>query len=278
MKKLVITFLALAGIITGVKAQEAAETDSLALLRSELDHVNSELARIDAENQRIAQEKKWGEIWGKGRYTMIAYAPSASSTENGFKTDASFGLAVAKGNRYFFNKRPFGGMVKVGLDVRWVEISFTKYKKVDYEFTDGWDDDWSYGDDEDVPGFLDGLSDFGRYDVHLSAFGFGPVVSVAPFAHLNNAARYLRASLYFHYKPTVGVHLVSEDGEMESSFAYCNMMDFGGKIQYRAVALGLEGSWGSGKYKQIVFDDEEESLPKVNRKFSSFRIYVALTF
>ncbi len=277
MKKLFITFLALAGIFAGAKAQESIERDSLELLKAELEIANTELARLDAENQQLAQEKKWREIWGKGRYTMIAYAPSASSKEDGFKTDASFALAVAKGNQYFFNRKPFGGMVKVGLDMRWFEISFMKYKKIEYETTDGWDDNWGW-DDEDVPGFLDGLSDFGRYDLHVSAFGFGPVVSVAPLSHLNNAARYLRATLYFHYKPTFGMHIVSDDGEMETSLAYCNMMDFGGKIQYRAIALGLEGSWGNGKYKQIVFDDEEEALPKIKRNFSSFRIYLAFTF
>lgn len=286
MKKVLIAFIAFAGAVTDLSAQETVESDSLALLKSQLDYANSELSRLDAENQQLSQEKKWSEIWGKGRYTMIAYAPSASSTENGYKSNASFSLALAKGNQYFFNKRPFGGMVKVGLDIRWFEINFMKYKKVNYESAgdwiegDGWDDD----DDDYGSGFLDSFSNLGRYDLHTSAFGFGPVVSIAPLSHLNNAARFLRATLYFHYKPTFGLHLVSEDGEMDTSMAYCNMMDFGGKIQYRRIALGLEGSWGSGKYSQIssMFgfdeDDEEEAMPKIKRKFSNFRIYIAFSF
>ncbi|MDE6415945.1 MAG: hypothetical protein K2K68_02835 [Duncaniella sp.] len=282
MKKILITLIALAGIFSG-KAQETVENDSLALLKSQLEYANSELSRLDAENQRLAQEKKWSEIWSKGRYTMIAYSPSASSTEYGIKSNASFGFALAKGNQYFFNKKPFGGMVKVGLDMRWTDISFIKYKKADYEVTDGWiDGEWGYGDDDDDSGFLDSFTDLGRYDLHVSAFCFGPVVSVAPLSHLNNAARFLRATLYCHYKPTFGVHLVSEDGEMDTSMAYCNMWDFGGKIQYRGLALGLEGCWGSGKYSQIssLFesDDEEETLPKIKRKFSNFRIYIAFSF
>lgn len=289
MKKLFIALIALTGIWTGLKGQEVAEVDSLSLLKSQLEYTNNRLDQLDAETKRLAQEKKYSEIWGKGRYTMLAYSLSSSSTEYGVKTNADFSIALAKGNQYFFNKRPFAGMVKVGLDIRWTEINFMKYKKIKYDVTDGWDEDygdWGYDDDDEGDfGFLDGLSDLGRYDLHISAFGFGPVVSVAPLSHLDNAARYLRATLYYHYKPTFGIHLVSEDGEMDTSMAYCNMMDFGGKIQYRGIALGLEGSWGSGKYSQIssLFggdedDEDDEPMPKIKRKFSNFRVYLAITF
>ncbi len=55
MKKLFITFLALAGIFAGAKAQESIERDSLELLKAELEIANTELARLDAENQQLAQ-------------------------------------------------------------------------------------------------------------------------------------------------------------------------------------------------------------------------------
>lgn len=277
MKRILITLIAIAGIIIG-RAQQSLESDSLALLKSELEYVNAKLADVENQKKQLAKEKKWLEIWRNGRYTMLAYAPSASTTEYGLKSDASLSLAIAKGNQYFFNKHPFGGMVKVGLDMRWTEVSFIKYKKIDYETTDGWIDD------DDDSGIFDMFSNLGRYDLHVSAFGFGPVVSVAPFTNFDNAARYLRATLYFHYKPTFGLHLVSEDGEMDSSVAYCNMMDFGGKIQYRGIAFGVESNWGNGKYSQIssLFgsDDEndDEPMPKIKRKFSQCRIFLAFSF
>ena len=49
MKRILITLIAIAGIITG-RAQQSIESDSLALLKSELEYVNAKLA--DVENQK----------------------------------------------------------------------------------------------------------------------------------------------------------------------------------------------------------------------------------
>lgn len=280
MKKVLFTIIAFTGIAIGIKAQDITESDSIALLKSKLEYVSGELTRIDAENQKLAQEKKWNGIWGKGRYTMLAYSLSSSVTAAGVKTKADISVALAKGNQYFFNKRPFGDIVKIGLDVRWFDLNFVKYKNTEYEITDGWiEGNWSDGIDADL-GFLDRFANLGIYDVHISAFGIGPVVSIAPFSHLNNAARYFRTTLYFHYRPTFGMHLVSDDGEIETSMAYCNMMDFGGKFQYRYISLGLESNWGNGKYSQIssYFESDDKAISPKKRKFSNFRIYIAFAF
>lgn len=146
----------------------------------------------------------------------------------------------------------------------------------------GYDSDY---DDEEMPGFMDNIENLGHYNLQVSALGVGVNVGVAPLSMFDNAARHLRACIYFHYLPTFGAVLASEDGETEASYGYCNMFDFGGKITYKAISVGIEGLWGSGKFKALDFDLSEDSddgltgdPEKITRKFSTTRFYVAFTF
>lgn len=272
MKRFLLLILS-AAVYSGIVAQ--TPSDSTEILKQELEEANEMLAEKDLEIARLERESKWAGIWGKGKYTMISYAPSASVKAEGIKEKSSFSFAISKGNSYFFPKKPIAGLLKVGFDMRWTDIQVTKYKKGEYITTDN----WNTGND-DVDDMLSDLNNLGVWDLHIGAFGVGPVVSVAPFSMMDNGARFLRATLYFHYQPTFGLHLVSQDGDLKTSMAYCNMFDFGGKIQYRAIALGVENRWGSGKYSEIISfeDDDEDSHGKIKRKFSSFRVYVAFSF
>lgn len=278
MRHILFLLLAIASV-AGVRAQEPV--DSLDYLRDELDAANAELAEKDLEIERLNREKNWNSIWGKGKYTMLSYAPTANVKAEGLKEKASFSFAITKGNSYFFPKRPIAGLLKVGFDVRWTDIQVTKYKKRNFVTSDNWNaDGGNTGGDDDYGDILSKFNNLGVWDLHIGAFGIGPVVSVAPFSMMDNAAKYLRATLYFHYQPTFGLHLVSDEGDINSSMAYCNIFDFGGKIQYRRVALGVESRWGSGKYSQIAVlnsSDDEDSRPKIKRDFSSFRVYIAFT-
>lgn len=220
-----------------------------------------------------------GDIWGKGRYLNLSYAvantaPKGSSVEKG-----KFGFALTKGTTYLFPKKPFFGMLKVGFDINWMDVTFAKYNSAAWENSFNYD----YGNDDD-----DLMSKFnlGRMSLLVGVLGVGPNVTVAPFANMNNAARFLKASLYFHYQPTFGIYMVTEDGDLEASYAYCNMFQFGGKIQWKFIGLGIEGHWGSGNFKQIAFENEDEygdffgnaSKGKYTRKFANTRIYLSLSF
>ena len=295
MKKLALSLCLLAGASTIGFARDMAPAtdqpvDSIAMLQQQLNQISQ---RLDAEEQAthdLQQKQKWDGIWSRGKYTQISYGFSASAKQEGVKFNSAWNFGLTKGTSYFFPSKPIAGLLKVGFDIRWVDISATKYKKnVTVERSDAsWSD---FADDYDYDYDLgDAIPDIGHYDIHLGAFGIGPVVSVAPFSKFDNEARFVRATLYFHYQPTIGVNLLSEDGDLETSWAYCNMMDFGGKIQYRRIAIGLEGRWGSGKYSSLVSSDdlgfnEDEGISfgssdkgKIKRNFSSTRIYIAFSF
>ena len=285
MKKIIIAFFAL---ITIANIAFAQDIDSIAILKQQIVDINS---RLDAQEEKIntlLEIRERDKIWGKGRYTNLAYGAGASAEQDGFKFNSDWSFSLSKGTSYLFPNKPFFNMLKVGFDIRWFDISATCYKNnTDYTGGSNWYPDYGYDDWYDDYWYEDDYEDIGHYDIHVGAFGIGPVVSVAPFSSFNNGLRFLRATLYFHYQPTIGLHLMDEDGEMELSSAYCNMMDFGGKIQWRGIALGVEGKWGSGKFSSLVdpddFDydygyDYDYDSSSTKRKFSSTRLYISFTF
>lgn len=278
MKKFLLLIAVLVAAST-VKAQE--RVDSIAILKSQIDSIGASLAKTQKDTEKLAKTSKWNSIWSNNKYTMLSYSPSADVTVDGdYKEDAKFAFSFVKGNTYYLHSKPIGGVLKIGLDVRWFDIQAAKYEKLDYESSDNWQDDPSFGD-EGLDDVLSMFDDLGRWDIHVGAFGVGPAITIAPFSMFDNASKHLRLSFYGHYQPTVGVHLISQDGEVETSTAYCNMFNYGGKIVYRRIAFGAEKHWGEGKYKQLsLFDDEDDDVESVKhkRKFSSFRVYVAFSF
>lgn len=274
MKKNISLLAAALLTATAIQAQEP--TDSIAILKNQIDS-------IQTEKDNLSKTQKWQSIWNNNKYTMISYAPTTDVTVDGaYKENAKFSFALTKGNTYYLHDKPIGGILKIGLDIRWLDIQATKYEKIEYETSDNWQDNPTIGD-EDTDDALEMLNDIGRWDIH-TGIGIGPTVTVAPFSMFDNAAKHLRLSFYGHYQPSFGINLISQDGDVESSTAFCNMFNFGGKLIYRRISFGIEKQKGEGKYKQLtIFNDDEEDNSdtptiKHKRKFSSLRLYVAFSF
>ena len=259
MKKIVLVILAALSLTIGAKAQENPKA-----------------------------------VWGKGRYMELGYAWAETAADGEYANPGKFGFFIRKGATYLFPRTEgwFGNILKVGFDINWIDVNVAKYKD-----STNWDgiqsDNWDsvmpdYGDDyddEDDGGSILGFdpTKLGKWSLMFGALGIGPNVTVAPFAHMGNAARFLRASIYFHYQPTMGMYLVSNDGDTEISYAYCNMFQFGGKIKWKGIGLGVEGHWGSGKFKPFDFEStiEDGKLStgeNYTRKFASTRLYLSFSF
>lgn len=227
------------------------------------------------------------EVWGKGRYLDLGYSWSETAADGENVNSGKFGFFLRKGTTFLFPRTEgwLGNILKVGFDINWGDVNIAKYDN-GYNWngiqSDNWDAIVSDNGDE---GTILGINPnkIGKWGIMLGAFGVGPNVSIAPFAHMDNRARFIRASIYFHYQPTLGMYLVSNDGETEISYAYCNMFQFGGKIKWKAFGLGIEGHWGSGKFKPIDFDENVEnnqlsSGGRYKRKFASTRLYLSFSF
>lgn len=235
-----------------------------------------------------AQDVNPNDVWKKNNYFNLGYAKAETGTDFSAVQKSKFSFYLAKGNVYYWPKsKPWFGMLKVGLDVRWIDISMAKYKTDTDETGSGWGEssNWNTDYDNSDSEFFDKLTDLGCYNVTMGAFGIGPNIGISPFAKMSNGLRHLRASIYFHYQPAVTAYILSQDGDTELSWAYTGMMDFGGKITYRAISIGIEGRWGKGSFKPIDFsgilgeDDESgsESI-KIDRKFAATRFYIGFTF
>lgn len=248
-------------------------------LRAQLEAANTRLNKI---KQQEANKK----IWGRGRYLHLGYdnAQTAITGEPIEKSDYSFHLT--KGTSFYLPKNPIANVLKFGIDVQWFDINFAKFsgsKIVD----DNWNSMGNVWDDEDDElEFLGDLTNLGRYSIS-GGMGIGPMVAVAPFGWLHNEASRIKASFYFHWKPTATGFMVSEDGDTEISWAYCNMFDLGAKLTWRFIGVGIEGWWGKGKFKPVSFDfmgsnsdiyGEEAVSDKIERKFASTRFYVYFNF
>lgn len=287
MKKYILSVFALLSVIFAGNAQdpvnevEVVETTTVQQqydpqyidsLQQALFKVSNRLDEMDAK----AESKK---IWGRGRYTRLGYAIAQNAPEGSPVEKSKWSFFYSKGTSYRFPSKAIAGMVKVGFDVVWFDVMVSKYNSPYNDEDGGWTNPLPSSDNS---GEFD--LNIGRTTLNIGAFGIGPNVSVAPFVHCGKAARPLRVSAYFHFQPSVGAYIMSEAGETEASFAYCNMFDLGANISYRGIALGVEGRWGSGKFKPIEFgsgdgDNVEIGLgDKFTRKFATTRFYIQFAF
>ena len=234
-----------------------------------------------------------------------------------FQYNSSYGFSFTSSNTYLWplGEGWAGNRIKAGVDVRWFDISFVKYSKYpkiggvdlkdfanavdkvfggdDYwspsDLGDGWgdDEDYDYGEEDYLDSFVDKI---GNMQVQIG-MGVGPQVSIAPLAHLDNAARFLRVNIYGHFDPQASV-VISKDyqGDLHGSWAFLPTWDFGGNIQWKNFVVGVEGRWGSAKYSDISqggdygYEDELPGLDdlissrKVSWRNASFRVNVGFRF
>lgn len=220
--------------------------------------------------------KKSSDEFGSGRYTRIGYSWSQTGIKDGAVYDGQYGFDFVKGVSYRVHKKPIAKILKFSVDATWTDIQFSKYK--DPAISGKWTSEIDETINNDYE--EDGM-DFNIGYMSLSySLGVGPSVCVAPFLLLNNKALApLHANLYFHYNPTFTAYLASQDGDVEISGAYCNMFSFGGNIVYKWIGIGIEGKWGSGKFKPVDFDTEGSlGTSKYTRKFANTCLYVQFTF
>ncbi len=211
---------------------------------------------LDQTNMRLSEmerEQELEKIWKRKKYWKIGYAiPAVERTDGESMTwNTEFSVYLQRGKTAYFHSKPIGGMVKIGLDYGFMDISYTKLKLKDMEtslspdinpgFNPGrFGDDVEEDPDEITPDINFGLHKF-EYGLHV-----GPSIHVNPWKHLI-------VSTYFHVKPTLSGVLENEN----LSWGLGCTMSAGVSVAYKAISIGVEGLWGKVKYKQLSMDDEE---------------------
>jgi len=205
---------------------------------------DSLLALVQELQQKQAQaeqEKKWEKIWDKRKkHWSFSYITSQKLTlknnENSV-SKSSFGVNVKRGRTWYLPKKPLGGMVKFGIDLDPLDLTYVKYESdpVNVQKTTGSADE--EGEEQDL--------NLGRHQITYG-IGIGPSVTVNPIDHL-------KACAFFHYVPGVGALIY----DSKFSWGYQGMCAFGFNVAYKVISLGFETRWGSSTFSKIEYDEEE---------------------
>lgn len=215
-------------------------------------------------------------VWNVKKYTNIGFVWGQTAPKGLYREDSKFGLSITKGRSFLFPKNnPWGGMVKVGFDVDWMDLSVLKYREINNSQIG----DRLESNNEDGDGFS--LPNIGHVSL-TAGMGIGPRVSIAPFAH---KGWQVLVSGYFHYRPSATVYMVTGNDETETSWAYTGMWAFGGTLTWKRIGVGIEGNWGQGNFRNLMDDvmskmgeTDFEKHDKYVRKFAQTRLFLSFRF
>lgn len=257
--------------VCGVKAQDVV-TDSIVNNQDSLVAGTDSVQPAPESNKKEAisdeeQEKRWEEVWKGGKFFNIGYAKQ--SLKSDYETmNSSMAFVMQSGRTYYLHKKPIAGMIKFGIDVNYMDVSFAKYPDPPAESTT------STGEDED-----ESLIDLGIMQIEYG-IGVGPSITVNP-------VNYLKAGVFFHVTPSYSMML------QNSSFYhhYATFFNVGLNVAYRVISIGAEYRWcGKVNYNGLSmghiedmaddegnFQDPFESVGALMRT-STWRFFVGFHF
>lgn len=220
-------------------------------------------------------------VWKRNRFIGLNFVSSDLSVGDfPGKLKSSYGFAFNNGTTYLLHKKPFWGVLKIGLDATWIDINYVKYQSTGI-YDNGYHG--GYGNYGDYGSYEDYLDDEGlgtgthKLDIGL---GVGPSLVYAPFVNKTNALKDLKAKLYVHFTPSASALIIDEGGDSSVHWGFSPVINFGGLIQWKMLGIGAEGRWSSSKYSGIDVEDIEDgsSSSKTNIKISSCRVFIRLCF
>ncbi len=236
---------------------------NIAVTNAQEDIDSSETTNTTTSDSKVWKHSKRSYSLG---WVIQDFAPEYSSVYN-----SKFGGMMKYDRTFFLHRKPIAGIVKIGLDAVWTDLTIVKLDADNGSRTDNWNSLTS--DNED-----DNTYNIGMWTATYS-MGIGPSVTIAPFAKCNGGIKYLKAKVYGHYKPSYTAQLISEDGDLDAKGAFCNMFEIGGKITYKLIGVGVEGNWGNGKFDTFMNEIfTYSSGVKVKHKIANTRIYFSFNF
>lgn len=266
---------------------EAEDVDSVAV------EVVEELPTVVEEPKSEINYDQLEKRWKRRKFWNFGYSvPTLERTDGTFMDwEPDFAVSVQNGRTAYFHKKPLGGMVKIGLDYSFLDITYSKLNLKHIESAEVGDntDNTSIPSDPSVSdGFDEIVSDDPSGSI-LSAVGFnigmhkidetlsvGPRIAINPVDHLMIGA-------YFHGGFTMsGIY---ENENFSYGFGYT--LTTGLCVSYKVIGFGFEYLCGKVKYKQIDFDEMDLDELSFSEMFSSEsfrlkhkgpRVYVSFRF
>lgn len=198
--------------------------------------------------------------WDRKKYFNINLVTSeslASKENKDAKSEKDFGIGITLGRTFYVLKKPIVNMIQVGIDWTYIDLTYTKYKKVHLE-------DMDDGSKFSLTPF------FGDQHAQYS-MAVGPSITVNPINHLV-------VNAYLRYMPTCSAIFNSK----KANFAYASGCQFGMTAGWKAFHLGFETRSSSVKHK--VLDNHEDNMEGIDKdqkfklKNKSFRFFIGFRF
>lgn len=284
-----------------------ADNDEVTQLREEVAQLREEQ---DRTFKQLRKQSRQEDMWPKSSPIMISYGNQTLEDEAlGVKYKSDLSLSVSKRHTYDLHRSAIAGMVKIGLDVSWFDVSVARYEKgkglslgdlsqslmgnVTSGVYGSFEDYFNTADNKalaasDHQGLSDIINrvDLGKFQISANVVGIGPSVRVAPFYPIGK--RWLdkiKVGFYFHYLPTFSALVfTSENEDPVVCGGYMSCWRYGGNITFGRIGIGVEHQWGEGKLKKFNFgsDDDDEGInitsEKVNYLVKGTRFYVGFRF
>ena len=245
---------------------EAEDVDSVAV------EVVEELPTVVEEPKSEINYDQLEKRWKRRKFWNFGYSvPTLERTDGTFMDwEPDFAVSVQNGRTAFFHKKPLGGMVKIGLDYSFLDITYSKLNLKHIESAEVGDNTSIPSDPSVSDGFDEIVSDDPSGSI-LSAVGFnigmhkidetlsvGPRIAINPVDHLMIGA-------YFHGGFTMsGIY---ENENFSYGFGYT--LSTGLCVSYKVIGFGFEYLCGKVKYKQINFDEMDVDELSFSEMFSS---------
>lgn len=255
--------------------------DSVSLMVDSLQQVVSALSTTVKKNSDDLRNQA---IWkNRAKYFNIAYANQSltwKEVDGTWKSKMGAGLTIGK--TYYLHKKPILGMIKFGIDWSYFDINFAMYDNkyvFPDSYNDGEDGNYYYPDGHNNGSndnyYPDYEEDDDSDDMYQGEIGMqiGPSITINPVSHL-------KISGYFRYVPCASILYV----DSEVSCNYASFFVCGGAISYKAISLGVEGRWGSAKYKSLLDTEDVESnftgggKEKQTWKTGATRFYISFRY
>lgn len=222
-------------------------------IQQRIDSLENTIKELSANIKETEKQKKDKSVWGRKKFFSIGYANQTLSPKYGNDMEGDFGISLISGRTISLHKKPLWNMLKFGIDYG-VDINYVKYKDYGEEYN-------NYYEDEDMPELISGM--------HQCDLGFviGANATVNPVGAL-------KVSAYFRFIPTYSMLIL--DSDMNSS--YVSFFTYGGEVSWKAIGIGVEGRFGSGKYGSLIAGEEYDDNIKEKFKTTSLRAYICLHF
>lgn len=295
MKRFFTALSVLALGLTGLQASAQEEyntSEELAALRSEVNELRS--SRDKQANEELVKK-----IWGRQKSWNIGFVNSNWDPEVAPKLKCNYGFSMDLRKTWYVT-RPIANMLRIGIDVKWFDITYVNYKASGYGSTrggsrgwDSWGDgydpsDWGYDPDDYDFDIDDEVPNLGSHQIDLG-MSIGVSATVAPFYNFGNQLQDLKAALYFHFTPTFSALLISEEDEdLQFNYAFVPYFNFGLDISWKALNFFVEGRWGSANYNMASASEDnfdyEEGIgsifndDKISVRNAGVRVGIGLRF